>query len=49
MQPYTRPTHQQVRSWLKEAVESKAPPPSPERIREQLGWGLLKWKGIAAA
>jgi hypothetical protein len=36
------PTKQQVKQYLQERHASKAPPPSPEEIRRQLGWGLMQ-------
>ncbi|WP_395406249.1 hypothetical protein ACHMW6_06140 [Pseudoduganella sp. UC29_106] len=35
-----RPSQQQIRSYLAERRDSRLPPPSPEEIRRQLGWGL---------
>jgi hypothetical protein len=37
----TYPTKQQVQHYLQQRRESKAPPPSPEEIRRQLGWGMV--------
>ena len=36
----TKPTHQQVRTWLARQVAEKVAPPTPEQIRRELGWGL---------
>jgi hypothetical protein len=41
----THPTKEQVRAWQQERIEAKAPPPSPEEIRRQLGWGLMQSSG----
>lgn len=38
--PTTKPTKEQLRSYLYNRHQSKEPPPSPDRIREQLGWNL---------
>jgi hypothetical protein len=38
----TNPTKQHVREWLSREVKAKQPPPSPEQIRRELGWDLLK-------
>jgi len=41
----TRPSHQKVRQYMEERRKSKEPPPSPEEIRRQLGWGLKPDRG----
>lgn len=38
----TRPTKQQVQSYLQQRRESNLPPPAPAEIRRQLGWGLMQ-------
>lgn len=38
----TKPSHQQVRDYMAKRREEREPPPSPERIREQLGWRLIE-------
>lgn len=40
--PYqtTHPSKEEVRAWLKREVAAKTPPPTPEDIRRELGWGL---------
>lgn len=38
----TKPTPQQVRDFMHQRRESHTPPPSPERVREMLGWQLIK-------
>jgi hypothetical protein len=35
------PTPQQVRDWMKQRQVEKSPPPTPEQVRQQLGWHLL--------
>jgi hypothetical protein len=44
-----KPTKEQLQQWLKQRHESKAPPPSPSQIREQLGWNLLNTKSADCA
>jgi hypothetical protein len=36
------PSHQQVRSWMQQRQVDRTPPPAPEQIRRELGWGLLE-------
>jgi hypothetical protein len=38
----SKPSNQQVRSWMQQRQADKSPPPSPEEIRRQLGWGLVE-------
>lgn len=35
-----RPTKQQVRDYTAARAKQTTPPPAPEEIRRQLGWGL---------
>ncbi len=37
----SQPTKQKVQQYLQERRVSNAPPPSPEEIRRQLGWGMV--------
>jgi len=37
----TKPSKESVRAWLSGVVERKEPPPSPEQVRRELGWGLI--------
>jgi hypothetical protein len=37
----THPSKEAVRSLLLQRRADRTPPPTPERIREQLGWRLL--------
>jgi hypothetical protein len=37
----TNPPKQVVREYLERRTREQAPPPSPEEIRRQLGWGLM--------
>lgn len=41
MSAITRPTKYLVRQYLERRVREQKPPPTPEEIRRQLGWGLL--------
>ncbi len=36
-----KPSKEEVRNWLSRTIGTHQPPPSPERIREMLGWGLV--------
>ena len=36
------PTKEQTRKWLLNRSVAKTPPPSPEQIRKELGWDLVK-------
>jgi len=40
MQP-NKPTKEAVRSYTQQRTREKSPPPTPEQIRRQLGWGLV--------
>jgi hypothetical protein len=42
MASQTQPSKEQVREWLAHEVQAHHPPPTPERIREQLGWKLIE-------
>jgi hypothetical protein len=42
MHPISKPSKEAIRTWLGAAVVERRPPPSPERIREMLGWNLLE-------
>ena len=35
------PSKEQVRAWQQERLQRKEPPPTPEQIRRELGWGLM--------
>ena len=41
MATINKPSKEAVRTWLGATVVARMPPPSPERIREMLGWNLL--------
>lgn len=38
----THPSKEQVREFMARRREERRPPPSPERIREELGWHLIE-------
>jgi hypothetical protein len=38
----TQPTKEQVRAYMTARESARRPPPSPEEIRRQLGWRLLR-------
>lgn len=38
----TRPQKEEVRQYMARRQEESEPPPSPEEIRRQLGWGLVE-------
>lgn len=35
------PTKHQVREYMQRRASDPKPPPSPEEVRRQLGWGML--------
>jgi hypothetical protein len=41
MATITHPTKHLVREYLERRARDTRPPPTPEEIRRQLGWGLL--------
>jgi hypothetical protein len=41
----TQPTKQQVREWQNWRKHSHLPPATPDEIRRQLGWGLVRVSG----
>jgi hypothetical protein len=41
MATINHPTKQSVRAYLERRARDPKPPPTPEEIRRQLGWGLL--------
>ena len=38
----THPSKQQVRAYLQRRSHDSKPPPSPDEIRRELGWQLVK-------
>lgn len=49
MTPVQHPSREKLQEWLKQRHQAKEPPPSPEEIRRQLGWGLLNNKRTECA
>lgn len=51
MTTLTHPPKHLVREYLERRTRDTRPPPSPEEIRRELGWGLLnpeiKWPAAA--
>lgn len=45
MKPAIHPTHQQVREWMRAQARKESPPPTPEQIRRELGWGMVAQGG----
>ncbi|MGZ3351744.1 MAG: hypothetical protein ACXU89_22685 [Xanthobacteraceae bacterium] len=43
------PTPQQVRDWMKQRQVEKKPPPTPEQVRQVLGWHLINGKAPECA
>ncbi len=41
----THPSKQQVRDYLQRRSHEAKPPPSPDEIRRELGWQLIKLPG----
>lgn len=37
-----KPSKEQVRAYTQSRTKAKTPPPSPEEVRRQLGWGMLQ-------
>lgn len=40
--PATKPDKQAIRSYMQQRAKAAAPPETPERIRELLGWSMLE-------
>ena len=38
----THPSKETVHSWFMQRRAEKTPPPSPEQIRRELGWDLVR-------
>jgi hypothetical protein len=37
-----QPSKEAVRAWMKDRREANTPPPAPERIRQELGWDMMR-------
>jgi hypothetical protein len=44
----TTPSKEQVRTWMRQQIAKRCPPPSPEQIRRELGWNLIAAERKAA-
>jgi len=44
MTPTTHPSKYLVRAYLERRSQDAKPPPTPEEIRRQLGWGLMAFE-----
>jgi hypothetical protein len=42
MQQSPKPSKEVVRIWLSQEIDGRRPPPTPDRIREMLGWKLTE-------
>lgn len=42
MASYRNPTKEEVRAWLQKEIANHQPPPTPERVREMLGWKIIE-------
>jgi hypothetical protein len=42
MTQVTRPPAQLVRNYMAKRIGADTPPPTPDEIRRQLGWGLIE-------
>jgi len=38
----SKPSNEQVRSWMRQRKVERTPPPAPEQIRRELGWQLVE-------
>lgn len=38
----SKPTNEQVRSWMQQRQADRTPPPTPDEIRRHLGWGPVE-------
>lgn len=42
MKQMTRPSNEQVRSWMQQRQMDRTPPPEPEQVRRELGWHMVE-------
>ena len=49
MSQTTHPSKHLVRAYLERRTRDVKPPPNPEEIRRQLGWGMLMFEPKAAS
>jgi hypothetical protein len=38
----TKPSPAKVRNWMHQRQVERTPPPSPEQVKRELGWGLIE-------
>jgi hypothetical protein len=38
----TKPSNQQVRSWMHQRQADRTPPPAPDQVRIELGWKMVE-------
>lgn len=38
----SKPTNEEVRSWMQKRQAEQVPPPAPDEVRRQLGWHLVE-------
>lgn len=38
----TKPSNQQVRSWMHQRQVDRTPPPAPDQVRIELGWKMVE-------
>ena len=43
----TRPAKELVRAYMSAPARKESPPPSPDQIKRELGWGLIPENGRA--
>jgi hypothetical protein len=42
MHQTSKPDRELLRNWMQQRQVAVTPPPSPEEVRRQLGWGLVE-------
>ena len=42
MKQMTKPSNEQVRSWMQQRQMDRTPPPAPDQVRRELGWQLVE-------
>jgi len=42
MSQQQQPSKERVRSWLRDRLATRLPPPDPQQIRRELGWELVR-------
>lgn len=49
MQPVAKPSKEQVRNWMQQRQVERKPVPTPEQIRQELGWWMLANNRVQSA